>query len=240
MPMATQLDGATKFNCAHALWPSSLGSSAAGIERGGGALSPFCFFCVVILVRLGKKFFDALAIAAVDGDSDTRGEAGRFIVGGEDFADAIGDAARFVLLRFRQDEGELVTAVSRGGVNGAAMNPENVGEAADGAAADEMAVTVVNRFEAIKIKKQHGEGTAGAVGALRLVFENVEEAAVVRETGEGIADGKMVNLFEEASVFKQRASERDGVAQHHERLGKDEWGVEQASRLSGRELGGNV
>jgi len=77
---------------------------------------------------------------------------------------------------FRENEGEFVAAVPRGGIDSAAMNAENVGEAADGAAADEMAVGIVNGFQAIEVEKQHGEGPAGALGALRLVFKNIEEA----------------------------------------------------------------
>jgi hypothetical protein len=120
------------------------------------------------------------------------------------------------------------------------VNAENIGEAADGAAADEMAVTVVNRFEAIKIEEQHGEGTAGPVGAFGLVFENVKEAAVISETGERIADGKMADLFEEAGVFKQRAAEGNRVAQDHKRLGENEGRVEETGGLGGRELGSNI
>src|SRR5258708_33989787 len=120
------------------------------------------------------------------------------------------------------------------------MNPENIGEAADGAAADEMAVTIVNRLQTIEVEKQHGEGPASALGALRLVFKNIEQAAVVGKAGERIADGKMADLFEEPGVIEKRATQGDGVAQHHERLGEDEGSVEQAPGLSGGELSGCI
>src|SRR5713226_8842222 len=191
------------------------------MERSRGALSSLCLFCVEILVRFREQFLDALAIAVVAGDADTRGEARRFIVVGHDFADAIGDAARFVFLGFRENQGEFVAAVSRGSVNCAAMNPENIGEAADGTAADKMAVTIVNRFQTIEVEKQHGEGPASAIGALRLVFKNIEQAAVVGKAGERIADGQMVDLFEEPRVSKKRATQRDNVAQDHESLGEN-------------------
>src|SRR5712692_5643526 len=214
--------------------PSSSGFRRATARMGpSGALSPLGLFCVEILVRFREQFLDALATAAVDGNADTRGEAWRFIVVGHDFADAICDAARFVFLRLRENQGEFVAAVSRGGIDGAAVNAENIGEAADGAAADEMTVTIVDYLQAVEIKQQHREVPAGAIGALRLVLKNIEQAAVVGEAGERITDGQMVNLFEEPRVIEKCATQRDGIAQQHESLGENEWGVQQARGLSG-------
>jgi len=113
---------------------------------------------------------------------------------------------RFVFLGFRENESEFVAAISRSGINGAAVNAENIGEAADGAAADEMAIAIVYFFQLIEIKKQHGEGPAGAIGALRLVFKDIEQAAVVGKAGKRIADGKMANLFEEPRVIEEGAT----------------------------------
>src|SRR5260221_8802458 len=93
----------------------------AGIGR-GGALSPLCFFCVQILVRFRKQFFDAFAIAAVGGNADTRGERRLFGVVGENFADTIRDTMRIVFCRFRENQGEFVAAVSRGGIDSAAID----------------------------------------------------------------------------------------------------------------------
>jgi hypothetical protein len=212
----------------------------AGIGRSGGASSPLCLLCVEILVRFREKLFDTLAIAAVDGYADTRGDRRLFAVAGENFADATRNSPSFVFLGFRENEGEFVPAISRGGIDGAAVNAENIGEAADGAAADEMAVAVVYCFQVIKVEKQHGEGPAGAIGALRLVFKNIEQAAVVGETGERIADGKMVNLLEEPRVIEKCPTQRDGIAQDQKRLGENEGSVEQARGLSGRELRGDI
>jgi len=214
--------------------------TTAWIKRGSIAFCPLGLFLIEMLVRFGKQFFDALAAAVVDGYADTRGEVRGFVVVSHDFSDAVGDATRFVFAGFRQNEGKFIAAVSRGSVNGAAVNPEDVGESADGAAADEMAVIIIDCFQAIEIEEQDGKRTAGAVGAFRLVFQNVEETAVVGETGEGIADGKMVDLFKEPRVVKKSPSERDGVAQHHKRLGKNEGSVQQARGLSDGELRGNV
>ncbi len=50
----------------------------------------------------------------------------------------------------------------------------------------------------------------------------------------------MMNLFEEPRVIKKRAAQRDRVAQNYESLGENERGIQQASRLSGGELSGDV
>src|SRR5258708_13223544 len=108
---------------------------------------------------------------------------------------------RFVFLGFRENEREFVAAISRSGINGAAVNAENIGEAADGAAADEMAIAIVYFFQLIEIKKQHGEGPAGAIGALRLVFKDIEQTAGVGKAGERITHATMPNLFEKPRVI---------------------------------------
>src|SRR5258708_33496120 len=76
---------------------------------------------------------------------------------------------------FGKNEGEFVAAVTRGGIDGTAMNAEYIGKAAYGAAAKEMAEVVVDFLQAIEVEKQHRERPAGAIGALRLVFQNIEQ-----------------------------------------------------------------
>src|SRR5437016_9201990 len=98
----------------------------AGIGHRDDAPFPLCLFCVKILVRFREEFFDTLTIAAVDGYADTRGKRGLFAVVGENFADAIRDTVCFVLLGFRENQGEFVTAITGGGVDSTAMNAENI------------------------------------------------------------------------------------------------------------------
>src|SRR5438876_8877398 len=90
----------------------------------------------------------------------------------------------FVFLRFWKDQCKLVSAVARRGVNGAAVNAQNIGDTADGAAAYKMAVTVVNGLQTIEVQKQHGKRTAGTVGALGFVFQNVEQTRSEEHTSE--------------------------------------------------------
>ncbi len=219
---------------------SGFGSTAARIDCAGKALGALGLFRVEIPICFGKQRFDALAIATVDGDADAGGETRRFIVVGQDFADTVGHAVGFGFLRLRENQGEFVTAIARGGIDGPTVNAENISKATDGAAADEMTVAVIDGFQAIQIEKQDSERAAGAVGALGFVFEDVEETAGVGEAGERVADGHVANALEEVGVIQKRAAESDGVAHNHEALGENERSVHQPRRLRGGKLSGDV
>src|ERR1700720_1596218 len=103
-----------------------------------------------------------------------------------------------------------------------------------------MAEAVVDFFQAVEIKEQNGEGPAGAVSALGFIFEDVEEATVIGEAGERVADGEMADLFEEPRVIEKRAPQSEGVTADRKDLGEHERRVEKAFRLARRELGGEV
>src|SRR5580704_4770402 len=210
------------------------------MEGGDSALYAASFFRVEILVCFGKKFFDPFSIPAVNRNAYARGEPWLFLVLGHDHANAVCDVLCFRVLRLGQDESEFIAAIARGGIDSAAMNAQDGGQAAEGSAADEMTEAVVDFFQAIEIEKQNGERPAGAVGALSFILENVEEAAVIGEAGERIADGKMANLFEEPCVIEERAAEGDGVTAHRKDLGEHERRVEKALGLARGELSGEV
>ncbi len=149
---------------------SEFGGAAAGIQKRGSALRSLGFFGIQLLIRFGKQLFDPLPIAAVYRKADARGDARRLIVVGHHLADTIDDAAGFVFLRFRKDQGKLVSAISGGSINGAAVNAQNIGDATNGAAADKMPVTIVDGLQTIEVEKQDGKRAPGAVGTLGFVF----------------------------------------------------------------------
>src|SRR5260370_9003417 len=99
---------------------------------------------------------------------------------------------RIFFCRFGENEGEFVAAVSRGGIDSAAMNAEHIGEAADGAAAEEMAEVIVDFLQAIEVEKQHRESPAGAIGALGFVFKDIEKPAIVGKAGNALPNDHMV------------------------------------------------
>ena len=127
------------------------------MEGGDTALYAPGFFRIEILIRLRKEFFDSLAITTVNRNADAGGELGLLLVFGHDYTDAIRDVLRFFVLRLRQNESELITAITGGGVDGATMNAQDGRETAKGAAANEMAKAIVNFFQAVEIEEQDGE-----------------------------------------------------------------------------------
>jgi len=68
---------------------------------------------------------------------------------------------------FWENQGEFVAAITSGGIDGTAVNAENLSEAADGAAADEMSVGVVYQAIALETALRasflpyHGAGQTG-------------------------------------------------------------------------------
>ena len=120
------------------------------------------------------------------------------------------------------------------------MNAENIRQAADGTAAYQMPVAVVDGFQPIEVQQQDGKRAAGAVSTLVFVFENVEQAPIVGESGERIADRHVANALEQARVIEQCAAKRDGIAQNHEPLGKDKRSIHNLGRLRRGKLSGDV
>lgn len=210
------------------------------MECSDAALHPPGFFRVQIPVCLGKKLFDSLASPAINRDTDAGGELGIFLILSHDHTNAICDVLGFRVLRFRQNESELITTITRCGVDSAAMNSQNGGQATQSAAANQMAEAVVDFLQAVQIEEQNGEGAASAVGALGFVLEDVEQMTVVGEASERIADGEMADLFEKPRIIEDGAAESEGVTADGENLGKHKGGVEKALRLTRGKLGGEV
>src|SRR5260370_19397857 len=157
---------------------------------------------------MGEKFLDALAVAVVDGDADAGGKLRALQVAGHDSADTVGDTLGFLVKSLRQHESELVAAVTRSGVDGAAMNAQDVRESIERVAADEMPVGIVDFLEAIEVEQENREGTAVAIGALGFRFEDIKQTAIVGKAGERVAYGEMTDLLEEAGGVGGSAPQR--------------------------------
>ena len=195
---------------------------------------------IELCVSVGKKFLDALTMPIINRDPDTGRKLRIFRVTGHDRTDTIGYALRLILQRFRQNESEFIAAITRRRVDSAAVNAQDVREAIEGVAADEMSVGIVDFLKAIEIEQQNGERPSVAIGALSFRFEDIEQASVVGKTGERVADGEVANLLEEAGIIDQSAAKSDGVAGDGERLRQDEGRIEQTLRLRGGKLRGEV
>src|SRR5882762_3531427 len=113
-------------------------------------------------------------------------------------------------------------------------------------AANQVAVRIVDFLQAVEIEEQYGERPATAIGALGFGFQNVQQTAVIGQTGERVADGEVADLLEETRIVQERAAEGYGVTGDREGLSENEWGIEHPLRLGGGELspeihpGGNV
>jgi len=164
------------------------------------------FFGVELGVGIGEKFLDALAVAVVDGDADAGGDLRALQVAGHDSADTVGDTLGFVVQSLGQDESEFVAAVTRSGIDGAAVNAQDMSESIERVAADEVPVGIIDFLEAIEVEQKNSEGPAVAIGALGFRFKDIEQTAVVGKTGERVTDGEVANLLEEAGVVEQSAA----------------------------------
>ena len=153
--------------------------AAAGRYGRGLLLSAAGFFEVELGIGVGEKFFDAFTVSVVDRDSDTRGESRVLRVAGHHGADAVGHALGFIVQSFRQDESKFVAPIACSGVNGAAVDAQDVRKAIERVAANQMAVRVVDFLQAVEIEEQYGERPAIAIGALGFCFQDVQQAPVI-------------------------------------------------------------
>src|SRR5215469_10263230 len=163
-----------------------------------------------------------------------------FLVRGKGFANAHGYALGLFLASFRENQSKFVAAVTGSSINRAAMKAQDVRNAAKSAAANEVAVGVVNRLQAIQVEKEHGKGTPGAQGAFGFRVQHIEQLAIVGKAGERVAGRKMPYLFERLGAVEQSAAKQDGIAQHVHRLRKNEGAVEKLDRLASGKLRSQV
>ena len=63
-------------------------------------------------------------------------------------------------------------------------------------------------------------------------LQHGDEAPVVRQAGQRIADRHRPNLFEQTRLFQQRAAENDHVASGLAQFGNEERAIEKVSRKS--------
>src|SRR5882724_3169510 len=157
----------------------------AGSQSASGGLGKFTFgggfFAIENMVGGGEELIDGLAIMRVDGYSGTYGDGWLVAIGAEPLGNSIGNPKSRRGFRFGKHEHEFVPPVTRSGVNGAAMNAENVSQAADGFASHEMAVGVIDLFQAVQIEEYDGKRAGGAFVALDFGVEGIEKPTVVGE-----------------------------------------------------------
>src|SRR5437667_896619 len=159
------------------------------------------FFGVEAGIRRVQQFFSSFAILGADGYAYTYGEAWQFAVEGQALANAVGNEPGRVEFSFREDDGKFVAAIARCDVNFAAIDAENVAQAAQSPAAYEMSMRVVDLLQPVQIEQEEREGPSRAVGSLDLSVERFEKAAIITQAREGIAHGHGAHVFFGSVVF---------------------------------------
>lgn len=186
----------------------------------------FCGGFVAVLGAVGgsEEFIEGLAVVGVHGDASAGGEPGIFVVVAKAIANALGDVKRGFGAGFGKNEDKFISAVTGGDVNFSGMETENVGKAAERAAADEMSVFIVDFLEMIHIEQDHRERVSRAIITFDFGFEGFDEAAVVGEPGERVAVRQAAGLFFGAAMFGGFGGEHHtgDAGDGHEGLQKEE------------------
>ena len=106
-------------------------------------------------------------------------------------ADPLGDLLGRRLADVEQDDGELLAAVAGDDVVGAPPVLQDLGDAAQGVVAGQVAVAVVVALEVIDVDHQDRQRQPGPVAALHLQRQPLAEVAVVVEAGQPVGDGQL-------------------------------------------------
>src|SRR6266404_2679591 len=150
----------------------------------------------------GEQFFRSVAIRGVRSGSGTGGKSGRLGFRRHFFVNAIYDTRGDVGIGLWKNDGKFVAAVARSSINRSAMIAENFAQPNQCAAAGEMAILIVDAFQAVHIEKHDAERALRAARTIQFRFHHAQQAAVICQTGQGIADGECANLVEESCLIQ--------------------------------------
>ena len=85
----------------------------------------------------------------------------------------------------------------------------------------EMAVKIVDEFEAIQVHQDEGKGASGAGRALPFGVESFHEKTVCFEAGQAVGDGLLPGLLEGSGIVQSAGDEvSEGADQQNFFLGK--------------------
>ncbi|MNR25649.1 hypothetical protein D3C85_1428130 [compost metagenome] len=121
----------------------------------------------------------------VEGDADAAGQGDRHAgdaVDGGDLLQQLAGHQRAVLLRLHQvfqNDGELVAGEARGAIGFAHRTAQFAGEALQRHVAEVVAVTVVQRLEAVEVEKQQRHAVAAAAAAGHRLAQALHQRAAV-------------------------------------------------------------
>src|SRR5437016_4819594 len=233
--------GALKVFCT--LSPRSKPTRKTELQTGRDTRQPHTaapLHAVEVAVSGIEQLLNRAAILRKDGRSYAHGNGRIFSIGAEPLADAFAHAARGLRAGFRKHQSKLITAVTRGGIDGAGVHAKNVAETADGVRADQMAVAIVDLLEIVEIHQDYGEAASATAGALDFALEGVQQGTIIAQAGERIADGEPPHLLEKTGIIEQCAAQDQGIAGGTQAQGQSEWRIKRVQRLRGRDMACDV
>src|SRR5215469_3677731 len=116
-------------------------------------------------------------------------------------AQTFGDDHCRVLVGLRQQDHELIAAITKGIVDQAQVGFDFEADLGKQLASDEVSVSVVHLLEVIEVNEQYAELISKAVGAIDLGFQRFVEVAGVVEAGAVVGDRQFLNLLDRARII---------------------------------------
>src|SRR5271157_2555185 len=166
-----------------------------------------------------NEFLRRGAVERIAGDAKAGGDVllAEKRIGGNPAAQLGSQLAGLLHGGFRHEDDELVAAVAGDNIRAAAVAFENLSDALENQVAFQVAVEVVDEFEAVQVHEDESEGTPGTGGALPFGRESFHEEAVGFDAGEAVGDGLLLGFLKGEGVV-QRAGDQVRKGAEEERF----------------------
>ena len=128
------------------------------------------------------------------------------------FADHLGPVEGVFGSDVGQDDGELFATVPADQIFGSYAGAEGMGDLFQNGVSGRVAELVVQFFEVIDIHHQNGERSLAPAGARELAFESDLEEMTIKQAGESIANGLVLQLLPHLEGSKRHCGELDELA----------------------------
>jgi len=136
-------------------------------------------------------------------------------IGGNPAAQLRSQLASLLHGGLRHEDNEFVAAVAGDDIRAAAVAFEDLPDALENQVAFEVAVEIVDEFEAIQVHEDEREGTPGTGRALPFGRESFHKETVGFDAGEAVGDGLLLGFLESKGVV-QRAGDQVGKGAEEE------------------------
>src|SRR5690606_10963666 len=141
-------------------------------------------------------FDRGVELGDADGDRDENGALlERDDFAGDGLAHGFGEHGRTADVDFREDDGELFTAVARDDVGRAGALADEVGDLTQDVVAGTMTEGVVAALEVIDVEHHQRQGAAIATRTVDLAIEGLDEVALVEDLRQAIDGGEAIDLL---------------------------------------------